>query len=236
MNKIIMLLFIGTICSGIQSMPTLADERIDNIPMYGQPDIPRPGFMRKSDEDFIDEAIALFKGDRKAASIAWWKQGEEFMSKRDLDMAMRRYNQAWLLDPDSFKPYSGFGRILLERDKIDEAIQYLEKSKLLCEDTFERVALLTDLGGAFSFKATQTSADQLAERTKAFKTSNDYFTEASSVDPSFGNVWRRWAMALYREGKFTDASEKVSKAQSVNAKPFPTEFLKALQLKLTEPK
>src|SRR5262245_60710293 len=108
------------------------EQRIDNIPMYGQPAIPRPERLKKTDEDFIKEATAGF-GTREAASKAWYAQGEEYMQRRDFDFAMRRYNQSWLLNPNNYQPYWGFGRAMLERGKIDEAIQHLEKAKDLVD-------------------------------------------------------------------------------------------------------
>jgi hypothetical protein len=47
-----------------------AANRIDNIPMYGQPEIPRPDFLKKADEDFIKQAVAGL-GSREKASEAW---------------------------------------------------------------------------------------------------------------------------------------------------------------------
>ena len=86
-------------------------QRIDNIPMYGQPEITRPDFLKKADEDFIAKASGGFGGDRKAASDAWIAQADKYMREENLDYAMRRYNQAWLLNPDSYKPYWGFARV-----------------------------------------------------------------------------------------------------------------------------
>jgi len=109
-----------------------AEQRIDNIPMYGQPNIPRPDVLKKADEDFIKQASSSFGGNREAASKAWFVEADKFMSQGNLDYTMRRYNQSWLLNPNSYQPYWGFGRVMLERDKMDEAIGYLEKAIKLC--------------------------------------------------------------------------------------------------------
>ena len=93
--------------SGCATGPT--EQRIDNIPMYGQPEIPRPDFLKKADEDFIKQATSAI-GSREAASKAWYAEAERFMSQGNLDFAMRRYNQSWLLDPNNYQPYWGFAR------------------------------------------------------------------------------------------------------------------------------
>lgn len=83
-----------------------SEQRIDNIAMYGQPEIARPDFLKKADEDFIKQATSGF-GSREAASKAWFAEAEKFMSQRNLDFAMRRYNQSWLLNPNNYQPYWG---------------------------------------------------------------------------------------------------------------------------------
>ena len=211
------------------------EQRIDNIPMYGQPAIPRPEQLKKADEDFIKEAVAGL-GTREAASKAWFAQGEEFLQKRNLDFAMRRYNQAWLLNPNNFQPYWGFGRVMLERGKFDEAIEHLERSKALVDDQRQKIALLVDLGTAYSVKAEAVSKASTADGARLFALANQAYSEALSVEPKYGNGWRRWAMSLYEQGDYAQAWEKVKQARAQNARPLPPAFLRALEQKMPEPR
>jgi Tfp pilus assembly protein PilF len=213
---------------------TPSEPRVDNLPMYGQPTIPRPEALKKGDEEFIKQA-AVSLGSREAASKAWNTQAEEFMSKGDLDYAMRRYNQSWLLNPDNYQPYWGFGRVLLERDKLDESILYFEKAKQLINDPYQKVALLSDAGIAYSFKANSFSADRADERARYFKLANQHFMESTRLDSKYTNAWERWANSLYREGKYAESWEKVKKARSLGAK-VSSSFIKNLENKMSEPK
>jgi tetratricopeptide (TPR) repeat protein len=210
-----------------------ASERIDNIPMYGQPETARPDFLKKADEEFMQEAVTRF-GTRENASKAWFAVAEEFMQKGDLDLAMRRYNQSWLLNPNNYQPYWGFGRVMLQQDKLAEAIKYLEKSKQLVDDQFQKVALLSDLGTAYSYSAQHASSSS-NEKNRLFKLANQNYSEATTLDPTYGNGWRRWAMSLYEEGDYPGAWDKVKKARAQNARPLPPAFLRALEDKLPEP-
>ena len=153
-----------TVLNGCMSNNTTI--RIDNIPMYGQPEIIRPDFLKKNDQDFIANVVKEF-GDRKKASKLWWSRGETHMNRRNYDYAMRRYNQSWLLDPDNYQPYWGFARVIIQQGKIDKAIEYLEKSKQLINDSYQEVALLTDIGTAYT---------QKAKRIKNLVEKNKYFT------------------------------------------------------------
>ncbi|WP_132920900.1 tetratricopeptide repeat protein [Sulfurirhabdus autotrophica] len=218
--------------SGCASAP--AEKRIDNIPMYGQPAIPRPDFLKQADEDFIKQASEGF-GNREAASKAWFAQAEQFVAKDDLDFAMRRYNQSWLLNPNNYQPYWGFGRVMLQRGKFEEAIQYLEKSKQLADDPFQKTALLSDLGSAYSAQAESTPMEKVQDRARLFSLANQNFSESTALDPTYGNSWRRWAMSSYEQGNYAGAWEKVKKARVQNARPLPPTFLHALEQKLPEP-
>jgi tetratricopeptide (TPR) repeat protein len=213
---------------------TPAEQRIDNEPMYGQPTIPRPEFLKRADQDFITQATAGF-ATRAAASKAWAAQALEYLNKGNMDYAMRRYNQSWLLDPDNYQPYWGFGRVLLERNRVDDALEYFAKAKQLLQDTYQMPALLADTATAYSVKAYKTPVSQGEDRAHYFDLATQHFLQSTLADPSYANAYRSWARALYFEGRYTDAWEKVKKARTLGAAPFPQEFLNALKGKMPEP-
>lgn len=208
--------------------------RIDNIPMYGQPGIERPEALKRADEDFISQASAGF-GSREKASIAWWLQAEKFMSQGNLDFAMRRYNQSWLLNPNSFRAYWGFGRVMLEKDQLDEALIHLDKACQLVDDEYQKVALLADTATAYSVKANLTSPDTPEARAGFFARANHYYEQSTAPDAAYPNSWRSWARSLYFEGRYAEAWEKVRKARALGAPPFPPQFIRALEEKMAEP-
>jgi len=146
------------------------NSRIDSIPMYGQPEIERPDFLQKADEDLIKKAVQGF-GSREKASKAWYAQGDKFMREGNLDFAMRRYNQSWLLNPNNYQPYWGFARVLLEQDEVNDAIKHLEKAELLIDDLYQKVALLADMGSAYTYKG--------KESPSYFSKANEKFSEST---------------------------------------------------------
>jgi len=208
--------------------------RIDNIPMYGQPKVERPEFLKKADEDFIKQASGGF-GSREAASKAWHAQAEKFMHEGNVDYAMRRYNQSWLLNPNNYQPYWGFARVVAEQDKLDDAIEFLEKAKSLCDDNFQRVALIADAGTIYSYKADSIPKDNINERARYFTLANQNFIESTTLDPKYSDSWLRWSQSLFREGKYAEAWEKLKKARSFGAKESDIS-LKKLEEKMPEPK
>lgn len=218
------------ILSGCATTP---GTRIDNVPMYGQPALERPEALKRADEEFIKQASEGLGG-RDKASVAWWMEGDKYMNEGNIDYAMRRYNQSWLLNPNSFRPYWGFGRALLEQGQLDESIKYLEKAVQLVDDEYQRVALLADTASVYSMKANR-SANDSEERTKYFSLANRYLEESTKLDPTYPNSWRIWARSLYFQERFADAWQKVHAARSRGAQ-FPPQFINALEARMPEPK
>lgn len=165
---------------------TTGGTRIDNVPMYGQPALERPKALKRADEEFIKQASEGLGG-REKASVAWWMEGDKYMREGNLDYAMRRYNQSWLLNPNSFRPYWGFGRVLLEQGQLDESIKHLEKANQLVDDEYQKVALLTDTASVYSVKA-NNSANGTSERAKYFSLANRYFEEKLQAWPNVSEL------------------------------------------------
>ncbi len=197
--------------------------RVDNFPQYGQPSIKRSEKLKQVDEKFIKKVVAKV-GNRKKASTLWWQQGEKFMQANNADYAMRRYNQAWLLDPDNYQPYWGFSRVMTKGGNIDEAIKYLEKSASLINDDFQKPALLSDLATAYTIKGKNDAS--------FYGKANLTFAQSIALDPNYGAPLRRWAYSLYAQGRYAEALEKVNRAKALNAKPFSEKFIIDLKQKL----
>lgn len=227
-----MLAALALLLAGCASVP--GGTRIDNIPMYGQPQITRPPELVAAGTAFIREASAGL-GSREAASRAWYEQADRYLAEGNFDFAMRRYNQSWLLDPTNYQPYWGFARIALQQDRLDEAIGHFEQAKQRIGDAFQRPALWSDVGIAHSYKAASLAPSAVADRARVFGLANEHFSESARLDPAYAPVWYRWAQSLYREGKFAEAWDKLKRARSAGARIAP-EFVRELERKLPEPK
>lgn len=202
--------------------------------MYGQPETPRPDILKKADADFIKEATAGFGGSHEEASKAWAKVANDFFKEGNLDYAMRRYNQSWLLNEKNYQPYWGFGQVKIVQGDIDEAINFYEKAKTLIDDEYQKPALLTDLGLAYSLKARGISNDPDACNSY-FSLANKYFKESAELDKTYATVWEGWANSLYYEKKYSESWEKVKKANEVGHPVHPN-FRKRLCKEMSEPK
>jgi tetratricopeptide (TPR) repeat protein len=224
----------GLLLSGCASTSSVQQTN-DQLPMYGQPAIERSGDLKRADEEFIKQSTEPV-GTREVASKVLHSQGNVYMNRGNVEFAMRRYNQSWLLNPNNYQPYWGFGRVALQRGKFDEAIGYFEKAKEMCDDKYQMVALLSDTGTAYAFKAEKTDRGNVAERTRLYALAYDHYKQSVAMDPKYPNAWRNWAWTLHLEGKNADAGEKIKEARSVPGNKFPPDFLRDLEQKLQESK
>jgi tetratricopeptide (TPR) repeat protein len=190
--------------------------------------------MKKADEKFIKKAAAGFGDNRYVASIAWARHAAELYEKSNSYYAMRRYNQAWLLYPNNYLVYWGFGRITLGRSEFDKSINFFEQAKQLINDESQKNELLSDTGVAYSYKAMSILETNPEESSHFFKIANQHFTESITLDPTYGNAWKRWAYSLYKEGNYSEAWKKTQKARSLNA-PNIDKFIERLSNKMPEP-
>ena len=205
------------------------------LPMFGQPKIARSDSQKQADEAFIRDNTLRYKT-RQAASSAFATQGWIAVRAKQLDVAMQRFNNAWLLNPKNYSAFWGFGAILSERGRLLDAVEHLETARELIDDPTQRPALLADLGNVHSEYAARLSPDKQLERAHHFVVANSRFTECLENDPKFASGWREWAISLYDQERYSEAWVKAKRARELSAEPFPSEFLKKLSAKMPEPK
>lgn len=99
------------------------------LPMYGGETAVKTPWMLQADKKFIDSVVKE-AGSREAASISIAGSARAWLEQGDLDTAMKRFNQAWLLDPNNPESYRGFAEILKRQNKTEEA----EKMLILAQD------------------------------------------------------------------------------------------------------
>src|SRR5262245_6619358 len=223
------------ICLMIAARLGAQGESSDKLPMYGQPKIPRPDNLRQADESFIRESTLRY-GSRLTASNILANQGWTAVRNKQADVAMQRFNQAWLLNPKNFSSFWGFGAVLSERGRLSEAIEQLETARELTEDPRQRVALLCDLGTVHSEYAARLPKERQLDRAHHFVVANSRFAESLDLDPQYAPSWREWAMSLYEQERYSEAWIRVRRVRELRAEPLPAEFLNKLTAKMPEPK
>ncbi len=215
-------------CAGPLSSPQ--GTRIDEVPMYGGMDRSKVPELKAADEKLIVEASGHY-GSREKAAVAFIDQGFRFYRQDNLGMAMRRFNQAWLLDPNNPEVYWGFGSILHDQEKMCEAMRQYDKAL-----SFDRYisGMYPDAGRVFSLCGVQDKGLTANNRQKLYERADALYAEAAQRDHSKGYVYSSWASAYIWREQYIQSWEMVKKARETGGQ-LPPQFLSMLRSKMPEP-
>ena len=107
-GKILGLFFALVLVSPAAAVPS------NEQPMFGNQ--PKTPDMVAADEAFIaavaKRGLTRAQGSDKSVQLGW----QYFFAKHDTATAMKRFNQAWLLDPDNGNAFHGFAVLVMARD------------------------------------------------------------------------------------------------------------------------
>ena len=98
-----------------------ADYPIDELPMYGH--IQKTADQKRADTRYI-KYMTEGGRNREAAADSAARVGWNMFYRGDCSTAIKRFNQAWLLDPKNQLALWGFAVISIDRAEIEEAIRY----------------------------------------------------------------------------------------------------------------
>jgi len=219
------------------------DARIDEVPMYGGIDRSKYPKLKAGDEKFIADVSKAF-GSREQAADKWVNQGYRFYNNNQLGMAMRRFNQAWLLDPKNAEIYAGYGGVLSDQKKHCDAAKMMAKALTLNPPTFQ--GIYTDAARLFARCA--ITPNNINKET-LIAGSEGLYKKADEIEPDKRYIYSSWATSYYQRGAYKEAWRMVAKARAegrgngaVEGLPSgaankPSEsFLNALRAKMSEPK
>ena len=203
---------------------------IDQVPMYGGLDRSAVPALKEGDQRFITEASTQF-GSREKASEAWVSRGFTLHQRDELADAMRRFNQAWLLDPKNPNVFHGFSAVLYDKGDNCGAMLMSERAialGLASPDFLADAALLLSLCSIDQKRPSDLDKSDLLRR------SDELFNTASGKAAKDAYVFDKWWQALYWRGEYREAWSKVFAMRSAGRQPQEA-FLRELRKKLPEP-
>jgi len=204
---------------------------IDQVPMYGGMNRSTIPELKASDEKLIAEATHQYGTREKAASVIV-VNGFVYYQKYDFANAMRRFNQAWLLDPMNAEVYAGFGSVLHDQEKYCEAMQMMEKSLSLNPPIFK--GIYPDAARMVTLCAVNDKTLSPEAKAKLLEHSEALYINAEKTEPNKTYVYDSWATAYYWRGQYAKAWSMVVKERATGGKPS-EKFLSLLSEKMPEP-
>lgn len=214
-----------------------AQQRPDNTkPMYGE--VPKSMEHIEADEKFKKECLIQFGSLDSSVKVqidhAW-----RYFYNNELQTAMKRFNQAWLLDPEYPDSYFGFGSLLDMQGNKEESEHYyklgMEKdsSKTRSKICFQRIAdcreALQDIEG--TLKAYEQLAVVDPSNAFAFKKlgyfnmqTNNYveaigaYDKAIALDPKDAMTFNNRAYLYQNKKEYSSAISDYTQAIRLDPK------------------
>ena len=143
------------------NQPTANRTPIDQVPMYGNMDRSSIPELKAADEAFI-AGITKEYGSREQASKQVAMNGFIYSRQGQWDIGIKRFNQAWLLDPNNYEAYYGFSMFFVQQNKFCEAMAMIEKALSL--NPPHTVGIYSDAGGLFTMCAMQDKSFPLEKK------------------------------------------------------------------------
>jgi tetratricopeptide (TPR) repeat protein len=136
-------ILILTIAIGLLSCGTKGQQPDNTKPMYGE--IQKSDVYKKIDEDFKKESLDQF-GTIDSSVNVYIDHAWRYFYHNDLKTAMKRFNQAWLLNSEFPDSYFGFAALLEMQNNKTEAERFYkigqekDKSKERAKICYQRIA------------------------------------------------------------------------------------------------
>jgi len=204
--------------------PAHADDR-NLLPKYGS--LPKADWQKSADDAYIKATDEEYHGDRKKASTDTAMEGWHYLAGGDFEDAMRRFNQAWLLNNKNGIALWGTAAVETEWEKFDESLKlFAEAEKFVGKE----INFSVDYSRAVGLAGVKQKDDALI---------NDAFDRYGRIyqrDPQNGRNLKNWAMTLFAVGRYSEAWAKVKLAESTPDKGhLDPSFLADLQSHMPQP-
>jgi tetratricopeptide (TPR) repeat protein len=183
--------------------------------------------QKAADEKFMASIDGHYKGDRKKAADDIATRGWQFLRQGNAPDAMRRFNQAWLLDGSNGSALWGMAAFEAGSGRLNESLTLFAEA--------DRV-----IGGDVDFSADYAKALGIAGvQTRNESMLKDAFTRFARVHekaPQHTLNLQNWAITLFYAGNFSEAWKKVKLAEATPRRAdLDPRFVAALESKMPRP-
>lgn len=225
--KICILAFLATalVCASVRAQEACSTG-INLLPKYGE--APKCQLLREADDRFLAAMDRQYGGDRRAASRAASARGWTYLSESNLDDAMRRFNQAWLLDKNNGVALWGIGAVLSNRQEHREAVALFDEAA---------GAVGTDLRFRIDHARTLGIAGTELKDARLIELALLRFASIHRDHPDSTINLQNWAITLHFLGRYEEAWEKIERARAApDAAVLSPLFVEDLRVKARKPK
>ncbi len=222
MNYFITLVFVFITVNSLAQPISYADwkkeakTQINLQPKYGN--ATKTKDQQALDQQFIKSTLAN-NGTARKASDQLVQLGFDYLYRQDLKTAMRRFNQAWLLDASNEDAFWGFGAVYFTLgDPQTALVQYEEGLRINPKST----NILTD-------KATVFMAKYSSSRNEVdYKTALTLFRRSYTIDPKNQNTLFKLSACYFVKQDCANAWKYYDECTALGGKPITRAYTEAL--------
>lgn len=181
-------------------------------PMYGNSDAGNSDGIASENAQFLAQATNTF-GTREHASIGYVDSGFEAHLENKDQLAMQRFNEAWLLNPDNPYPYVGFGVLYKKQQQYCKA---KDMFALAASKQLQDAGFLADYALIISQCADSSNAN---DRSILFTQANEIYLQAEETpNPKvLAYVYQSWAESLLLQDNVEKARLMLDEAAALGA-------------------
>lgn len=202
-------------------------EDLSLIPLYGDGEKTKSEEEIRADDQFRRDAVKSAGSADRAASVLIAK-GFESVAANDLDTAMRRFNQAWLLKPNRADVYWGLAAVESSRGNDVSSLKLFEEARNIDPKNPE---LLSDY--AFGHMRFASHAAKTPEEGKQhLLTAAQLLHDAKAINPKFELAYTNSALLFAELNRPQEAWEQVFAAEALGGKSLNPRFLNDLNKSL----
>ena len=201
--------------------------------------LPKYGLAQKNevhlaaDKKYLAEMDELFNGNREKASETvakrgwqFLRQGQRFSNEEDVKTAMKRFNQAWLLDNKNGTALWGMAAIRCNLGEMDSLQLFSEAEQYMSHD----IDFAVDHARAIGIMAMKTINEMLL--AEAF----NRYEQLYKIAPQNILNLQNWAIILYYTGNYAEAWKKIKLAEAApRGNELDKKFIADLQSKMPRP-
>lgn len=168
-------------------------------PKYGQVEKTRK--QKIADKKFI-KFVSKLDATPKKRSDRFIRLGFNFLYQNDLKTAMRRFNQAYLLDATNTDIYWGYGAIYMSLGQYQKAKEQYEEGLEANPDSSH---LLTDYGTYFMVQYNILKPTDLKKAMTNLDVAISYLTKSYTLDSTDQSTTFKLSVVYYEKGDCTNA-------------------------------
>lgn len=222
LKRLIHLLLIATL---ILSANVASAQDRNLLPKYGS--LPKLKWQEEADAKFIAAMDEEYHGDRNKASMDMAARGWQYLHAGDHADAMRRFNQAWLLNNNNGAALWGMAAVEAGSGKTDDSLKLFAEAEKFESSEFN---FSVDYAKSLGMAGVTRKDDAL------LKDAFDRFGRIYQQAPQRTDNLENWAWTLFSVGRYSEAWAKVKLAEAApNKGNLDPRFVAALQSRMPRP-